>query len=148
MQNGFLFSSRSRRKKPFSIWWSIAWVLTLLVTGHGGTPRALSRRRPVEKKELRWLDRDWTVKIKTKDTPSFNLAALLKINGPDWILDSSTLDHPFYFLRQGKHTLSCSNLMRPSRVEPPTLNKGSVDPWAEHRGPGPPVYGPIRRNFP
>jgi hypothetical protein len=56
------------------------------------------------------------------------------------ILDSLTLGRSFYFLRQGKHTLSRSNLVRPSRVERPTLNTGSVDPWAEHRGPGPCTY--------
>jgi hypothetical protein len=37
-QNRLLSSSRSYRKKPFSIWWSMERVLALLVIGHGATP--------------------------------------------------------------------------------------------------------------
>jgi hypothetical protein len=37
-QNRLLSSPRSRRKKPFSIWWSMERVLALLVIGHGATP--------------------------------------------------------------------------------------------------------------
>jgi hypothetical protein len=37
-QNRLLLSSRSRTKKPFSIWWSMERVLALLVIGHGATP--------------------------------------------------------------------------------------------------------------
>jgi hypothetical protein len=57
-QNRLLSSSRLRRKKLFSIWWSMEGVLALLDIGHGATPRALSRRRPVEKKQQRLLDPD------------------------------------------------------------------------------------------
>jgi hypothetical protein len=37
-QNRLLSSSRSHRKKSFSIWWSMERVLALLVIGHGATP--------------------------------------------------------------------------------------------------------------
>jgi hypothetical protein len=37
-QNRLLSSSRSCRKKPLSIWWSMERVLALLDTGHGATP--------------------------------------------------------------------------------------------------------------
>jgi hypothetical protein len=37
-QNQLLSSPRLRRKKPFSIWWSMERVLALLVIGHGATP--------------------------------------------------------------------------------------------------------------
>jgi hypothetical protein len=37
-QNRLLSSSRSRSKKPFSIWWSMERVLALLVIGHRATP--------------------------------------------------------------------------------------------------------------
>jgi hypothetical protein len=37
-QNQLLSSPRSRRKKLFSIWWSMERVLALLVISHGATP--------------------------------------------------------------------------------------------------------------
>jgi hypothetical protein len=37
-QNRLLLSSRSCRKKLFSIWWSMERVLAFLVIGHGATP--------------------------------------------------------------------------------------------------------------
>jgi hypothetical protein len=37
-QNRLFSSPRSRRKKPFSFWWSMERVLSLLVIGHGATP--------------------------------------------------------------------------------------------------------------
>jgi hypothetical protein len=38
MQNRFLSLPRSRRTKPFSVWWSIERVLALLVIGQGAAP--------------------------------------------------------------------------------------------------------------
>jgi hypothetical protein len=39
VQNGFLSSPRIHRKKPFKVWWSMEWVLALLIVGHGDAPK-------------------------------------------------------------------------------------------------------------
>jgi hypothetical protein len=52
-QNRFLSSPRSRRKKPFSVLWSIEWVCALLAVGHGAAQPLFHRCQQPKKNAAR-----------------------------------------------------------------------------------------------
>jgi hypothetical protein len=71
VQNEFLLSCRSRRKKPHRKWCTIARAWAFSRGGHGAPVALFGRAEPRKKERPEPSDLGWTIKIRTKITFCF-----------------------------------------------------------------------------